>query len=31
MEVVAGEFEMLALALGSMRVMNGEEEAKEYK
>lgn len=31
MEVVAGEFEMEALALGSLRVLNGEEQAKEYK
>lgn len=30
-EVVAGEYEMVALALGSLRVMNGEEAAKEYK
>ncbi len=31
MEVVAGEYEMLALALGSLRVLRGEEDAKEYK
>lgn len=30
-EVVAGEYEMLALALGAIRVMHGEELAKEYK
>ena len=30
-EVVAGEYEMIALALGSLRVMRGEEIAKEYK
>lgn len=30
-EVVAGEYEMIALALGSLRVMNGEESAREYK
>lgn len=30
-EVVAGEYEMVALAKGSLRVMNGEEPAKEYK
>ncbi|MBQ0005045.1 MAG: butyrate kinase [Clostridiales bacterium] len=30
-EVVAGEYEMVALALGALRVMRGEEEAKEYK
>lgn len=29
-EVVAGEFEMVALALGSLRVLRGEEEAKVY-
>ncbi len=29
-EVVAGEFEMKALALGSLRVLRGEEEAREY-
>lgn len=31
MEVVAGEYEMIALALGALRVMNGEEPAREYK
>lgn len=30
MEVVAGEFEMDALALGALRVLRGEEEAKVY-
>lgn len=30
MEVVAGEFEMEALALGALRVLHGEEQAKEY-
>ena len=30
MEVVAGEFEMVALALGALRVLRGEETAKEY-
>lgn len=30
MEVVAGEFEMVALALGALRVLRGQEEAKEY-
>ena len=29
-EVVAGEMEMEALALGVLRVLNKEEEAKEY-
>ena len=29
-EVIAGEFEMVALALGSLRVLRGEEEAKVY-
>lgn len=29
--VVAGEFEMTALALGGLRVLNGEEEAREYE
>ncbi len=29
--VVAGEFEMLALAQGALRVLWGEEEAKEWK
>lgn len=29
--VVAGEYEMIALALGALRVMRGEESAKEYK
>ena len=29
-EVVAGEFEMVALALGALRVLRGQEEAKEY-
>lgn len=29
-EVVAGEHEMIALALGALRVMSGEEEEKEY-
>lgn len=29
-EVIAGEAEMEALALGALRVMNGEEKAKEY-
>ena len=28
--VMPGEFEMEALAAGALRVMNGEEEAKEY-
>lgn len=31
LEVVAGEFEMTALALGALRVLNGEEEAGEYE
>ncbi len=31
MEIIAGEAEMEALALGALRVMNHEEEAKEYK
>ena len=31
MEVVAGEYEMIALALGALRVMSGEEPAREYK
>ena len=30
-EVVPGEMEMEALALGAIRVLTGEEEAKEYK
>lgn len=30
MEVVAGEFEMEALCLGALRVLNGEEDAKIY-
>lgn len=30
MEVVAGEFEMEALALGALRVLRGQEAAKEY-
>lgn len=30
-EVVAGEYEMIALALGALRVLNGVEPAKEYK
>lgn len=30
-EVVAGEMEMEALALGALRVLKGEEKAKEYK
>ncbi|MCT4593417.1 MAG: butyrate kinase [Anaeromicrobium sp.] len=30
-EIIAGEAEMEALALGALRVLNGEEEAKEYK
>lgn len=30
LEVVAGEFEMEALALGALRVLRGEEEAREY-
>lgn len=29
-EVVAGEFEMTALALGALRVLRGEEESKVY-
>lgn len=29
--VVAGEYEMIALALGALRVMRGEESTKEYK
>ncbi len=29
-EVVAGEFEMIALALGALRVLNGEEDVKIY-
>lgn len=29
-EIMAGEFEMEALAAGALRVMRGEEEAKEY-
>lgn len=29
--VVAGEFEMEALALGGLRVLKGEEEAREYE
>lgn len=29
-EVVPGEFEMEALALGALRLVNGQEEAKEY-
>lgn len=28
--VMAGEFEMEALAAGALRVLTGEEEAKEY-
>ena len=31
MEVVAGEFEMEALALGALRVLRGEETAKVYR
>ena len=31
LEVVPGEMEMEALALGALRVLRGEEEAKEYK
>ena len=31
MEVVAGEFEMEALALGALRVLRGEETAKVYQ
>ena len=30
LEIVAGEFEMEALALGALRVLRGEEEAREY-
>ena len=30
LEVVAGEFEMEALALGALRVLKGEEEPKTY-
>ena len=30
-EVIAGEFEMEALAAGALRVLTGEEEAREYK
>lgn len=30
MEVVAGEFEMEALALGALRVLRGEEEPQIY-
>ena len=30
-EVVAGEFEMTALALGGLRVLRGEEVPKEYE
>jgi len=30
-EVVAGEFEMTALALGALRVLKGEEEPREYE
>ena len=29
-KVYAGEDEMLALAQGTLRVLNGEEDAKEY-
>lgn len=29
--VYPGEFELLALALGALRVLNGQEEAREYK
>ncbi len=29
--VIPGEREMIALALGALRVLNGEEEAKEYE
>ncbi|MPM10195.1 putative butyrate kinase 2 [bioreactor metagenome] len=29
-EVIAGEFEMEALALGALRVLRGEEKAKQY-
>lgn len=31
MEIIAGEAEMEALAFGALRVLNGEEEPKEYK
>lgn len=31
MSVVAGEFEMEALALGALRVLRGEEQPKEYR
>lgn len=31
LEVVAGEFEMEALALGGLRVLRGEEKAREYE
>lgn len=31
LEVVAGEFEMTALALGGLRVLRGEEKAREYE
>lgn len=31
LEVVAGEFEMEALALGALRVLHGQEQAKEYQ
>ena len=30
-EVIAGEFEMEALAAGAYRVLSGQEEAREYK
>ena len=30
-EVVAGEFEMTALALGALRVLRGEEAPREYE
>ena len=30
-EIMAGEFEMEALAAGGLRVLRGEEEAHEFK
>ena len=30
-EIIAGEMEMEALALGALRVLDGGEESKEYK
>jgi butyrate kinase len=30
-KVYPGEFEMLALALGGLRVLTGKEEAREYQ